>query len=127
MRQLYCASLLALASVLALSTAYASGPDGPPPPAIAPNDTVPQKSSAPPPPPQLLDDGSKSEPSVTIRKDGDKSIEEYRLNGQLYMIKVTPKIGPPYYLMDKDGSGTMSPYDLKDGHMMIPHWVLFTF
>ena len=45
------------------------------------------------------------EPEVNIIKQTDQTIEEYRIGGRLYMIKVTPKVGPPYYLVDDLGDG----------------------
>ncbi len=64
-------------------------------------------------------------PTVTIVEDGKNVVEEYRLNGQLYMIKVTPKKGKPYYLVDADGDGLLDQRrnDL-DPDVMIPSWVL---
>jgi len=47
------------------------------------------------------------EPTVTIREEDDNRIEEYRMNGQIYMVKVTPKNGIPYYYMDTDGDGKL--------------------
>lgn len=38
------------------------------------------------------------ETEVTIIKRGEDTIEEHRVNGELLMIKVIPRIGPPYYL-----------------------------
>ena len=35
------------------------------------------------------------EPDVTIRQDGDRTVEEYRVNGFLYAVKITPKNGKP--------------------------------
>ncbi len=43
---------------------------------------------------------------VTIRKEKDRMIEEYRVNGKLLQIKITPKHGYPYYLIDTDADGT---------------------
>ncbi len=37
------------------------------------------------------DDAPSGEPDVTIRQEGDKTIQEYRVNGFLYAIKVVPK------------------------------------
>ena len=42
------------------------------------------------------DDAPSGEPDVTIRQEGDKTIQEYRVNGFLYAIKV-PKHGKPYF------------------------------
>ena len=49
----------------------------------------------------------KLEPTVTIRDEEDRQIEEYRLNGRVYMIKITPKKGIPYYYIDSDGDGEL--------------------
>jgi hypothetical protein len=38
------------------------------------------------------------ETEVTIIQRGEDTIEEHRVNGELLMIKVIPRIGPPYYL-----------------------------
>ncbi|HHJ39821.1 MAG: hypothetical protein AXA67_06445 [Methylothermaceae bacteria B42] len=57
------------------------------------------------------------QPEVTIRKKGKSVIEEYRIDGRLYMIKIIPAIGPPYYLIDTDGDGNMDVRrsDLEEG------------
>ena len=39
-----------------------------------------------------------------VAENGDV-IEQYRVNGQLRVVKVTPSRGPVYYLMDNDGDG----------------------
>ena len=43
---------------------------------------------------------------VTIIKSKERTIEEYRVNGRLIQVKITPKNGYPYYLIDTDGDGT---------------------
>lgn len=64
------------------------------------------------------------DPDVTIRQDGDKTIQEYRQNGFLYAIKVTPKGGKPYFLVRADGSdGNFIRSDNPD--MLIPAWEIF--
>ena len=45
------------------------------------------------------------EPEVSIIKRDDAVVHEYRMNGQLYMIKIEPVVGPPYYLFDSNGDG----------------------
>ena len=47
-------------------------------------------------------------PAVTLREHENRMVEEYRVNNNLYMIKVTPSIGAPYFLVDEDGSGDMA-------------------
>lgn len=56
-------------------------------------------------PPKVQDE--QLEPTVTIRRAEDRQVEEYRLNGRVYMIKVTPKIGLPYYYIDSDNDGLL--------------------
>jgi hypothetical protein len=51
--------------------------------------------------------GEQLEPTVTIREEEDRRIEEYRMNGRIYMIKVTPENGIPYYYIDSDGDGQL--------------------
>ena len=70
------------------------------------------------------DDAPDADPDVTIRQDGDKTIQEYRQNGFLYAIKVTPKGGKPYFLVRSDGSdGNFIRSDNPD--MLIPAWEIF--
>lgn len=65
------------------------------------------------------------EPKVTIHEDGRGVVEEYRLNGSLYMVKITPKSGVPYYLVDADGDGELeSRRNELDPDVMIPSWML---
>lgn len=67
------------------------------------------------------------EPQITItRKDGNK-IEEYRLRGQLYMVKVTPRRGKPYYLVDPRGDGQMKRYDDLSPNLVVPMWMVKEF
>lgn len=64
------------------------------------------------------------EPEVTIRQEDDKTVEEYRINGFLYAIKVTPKNGPPYFLVAVDDDGNFTRADSPSG-MRIPAWKIF--
>lgn len=80
---------------------------------------------APPPPPGLLDPAL--EPQVTIIKRGQDKVEEFRLNGKLYMLKVTPPHGTPYYLVDEKGDGLMSRRDSFESGNRVPMWVIGTF
>ncbi len=71
-------------------------------------------------------DENPPEPEVRIEAGKNVQIEEYRVNGQVYMIKVIPKKGPPYYLVDADGDGEFDIHrnDLSP-NLKIPSWVLF--
>ena len=70
------------------------------------------------------EDAPAADPDVTIRQDGDKTIQEFRQNGFLYAIKITPKNGKPYFLVRADGSeGNFIRSDQPD--MLIPAWEIF--
>jgi hypothetical protein len=46
-------------------------------------------------------------PQVTVRTEGDQTVQEYRRSGQLYMVVVTPKGGiPQTYMVDQKGAWT---------------------
>lgn len=77
----------------------------------------------PVPPP--MDSEAEFEPEITITESGNTKIEEYRAGGQLYMIKITPWKGVPYFLVDSDGDGDFErrANDL-DPRLLIPSWVL---
>jgi len=66
-------------------------------------------------------------PDVQILQNKSANIEEFRSNGKVYMIKVKPKKGPAYYLVDADGDGDFDTRrnDLQP-KLLIPSWVLFT-
>jgi hypothetical protein len=84
--------------------------------------------AVPPPPdiPEPIQSGEPIEPEVTILQKEDSTVEEYRVNGRLYMVKITPSAGAPYYLMDRDGDGMMEFRTSKLGDdVVVPQWVLF--
>ena len=72
------------------------------------------------------------EPEVVIKQKDDSTIEEYRIKGKLYAIKVTPKncwvkfICHPYYLVDVKGNGNFVRSDVENAEYLIPKWTLFT-
>lgn len=67
------------------------------------------------------------EPEVTIIKQTDLTIEEFRSGGKLYMIKVTPKYGPPYYLVDDRGDGKFARQESLDSGYRPPQWIIHRF
>ena len=102
--------------------------------AEAPKQGAPKPSAeAPPPPPPASGTPASSasepetglEPEITITTRGELTYEEYRVHGKLYMIKVTPKHGKPYYLIDHEGSGQLRRSDLEPT-ISIPNWVIKT-
>ncbi len=77
----------------------------------------------PEPPPMPADSEAVDEPEVTIVKRGEDTVTEYRIRGKLYMVKVTPPHGVPYYLIDKEGNGQMVRDDAAP-NLAVPMWVI---
>ena len=107
--------LLLLLSLLAMSAAAQQPPAGLQP--------LPE----PPPPPPGMQPDPALEPQVTISKRGEDKVEEYRMNGKLYMLKVTPPHGVSYYLVDEKGDGRMSRQESLDSGLRVPMWVIHKF
>ena len=66
-------------------------------------------------------------PPVTIKPSSAGRVVEYRANGKLYMLKVIPKYGKPYYLIDRRGDGQFARQDSLDSGMRPPMWVVKEF
>jgi len=100
-----------------------------PEPELSQEEATGELAPAPAPPelPSRLEDGQPIEPEVTIVRKGDAVVEEYRANGRMFMVKITPKVGKPYYLLDKDGDGNMESRmtDLYED-FVVPQWVIFS-
>ena len=78
------------------------------------------------PPPVPTGTTEEMEPEVTIQQRGEQRIEEYSINGQVYMIKVVPAKGVPYYLIDTDGDGELeSRRGELDPKLLVPSWTIF--
>ena len=75
----------------------------------------------------LVKQGKRPERVVTIKENKQTTVKEYRINGQLRAIKVTPKNGmPPYYLVDTKGTGQfvrMGPDVGAD--LQLPQWIFY--
>jgi hypothetical protein len=101
--------------------------DAPPPPQIN-NESI--KEVPPPPHYAPTKDNSNDraeEPQVTIVERNGATFEETRLHGKLYKIKVTPKVGKPYYLIDEEGKGEWHRYDGPVDRTVVPQWVILKF
>ncbi len=85
--------------------------------------TVPEALPAP----DVVEHDEEMEPEVTIIQREDETVEEYRVNGRLYMVKITPFVGKPYYFIDRDGDGLM---DSRMGDIYnpfrVPQWEIFS-
>ena len=82
--------------------------------------------NAPPPTVEGPADRELAEPEVNIIRRGNRTIEEYRHNGQLYMVRIVPAKGRPYYLIDAAGDDDLETrrFEIEPGTVM-PAWVLF--
>jgi hypothetical protein len=93
---------------------------------------VAAESKGPPPDAQPVPDGPPTakdidEPQITIRNKGTHREEEYRLHGKLYMVKIIPPKGKPYYLVDNVGNGKFVRYEGPAVPIAVPMWVIHTF
>ncbi len=102
-----------LSGALAAAHAADKGEPLPPPPPTS------GASTAPPLPESGI------EPEITITTERDEIHEEYRYNGVLYMVKVIPSVGPPYYLV-YDDQGRSRRSDLEPD-IIVPQWVIRRF
>lgn len=64
-------------------------------------------------------------PDVTIIASEERTVYEFRQNGQLRMVRVVPKWGKPYYLVPADP--TKGYGDLERADMLLPSWVIAEF
>jgi hypothetical protein len=74
--------------------------------------------------PDVIVDGDVIEPDVKIIKREEGTLYEYRINGQLYMVKVQPVKGPAYYMVDRDGDGEFDVRSTDPTNISVPQWIL---
>ncbi len=91
------------------------------------------QSEAPPPPPmrdpeplppKVQNPEDQIEPQVIIRQEEGRMVEEYSSGGVVYMVRIVPDVGPPYFLIDTTGDGN---FDSRFQHNQIDpvypaHW-----
>jgi hypothetical protein len=117
-------TLLALLVAAFLLPAFAQTGARPRPPGTLPLEEVPP----PPPIPEAPEPGAAIEPQVTTRTEGDQTVQEYRHKGKLYMVRVTPRHGRPYVLVDQRGDGQFTRQDNPlDTGLRVPQWVILEF
>lgn len=95
--------------------------------ALAAQDTAPAEPAreAPLQEKVVAEPAQEAPPTVAIRVEGNGDrVEEYRQNGRVYMVKVTPSRGPAYYLMDTDGNGKLNRDD-RDPRISPVHWTIY--
>ena len=92
----------------------------------AQDDTELRAFPEPPDVPPAAYQGETVEPDVTIIETASETIYEYRVRGQLYMVKIHPQVGPPYYMVDTTGDGQLNSRQDRVWNNSIPQWVLFS-
>lgn len=113
MRRILCTLLCGLISY----NAYSIEEDAPPPPEVTEEQGRVAEAEA----------RAQLKPEVTIIKRKKELVEEYRLHGKLYMVKVNPTIGRSYYMIDHDGDGVLETTDHELDHSaFVPQWILLS-
>ncbi len=117
---------IVLSLFLLVSGSYAAS-DIPPPPSGA---TRQQQAAAPAEVPTLPDENEADDsrnipqPEVRIIRKKETTIEEYRVNGRLRYVKITPSVGKPYYMVDMDGDGSVETRYNDLDNPPINQWIL---
>lgn len=97
------------------------------PPTLNTNQEIPitKTNEAPPTLPDEADDSRNiPQPEVRIIRRKDAVVEEYRVNGHLRFIKITPSSGNPYYMVDTDGDGVLETRNDNFANPPINQWIL---
>jgi hypothetical protein len=89
--------------------------------AAAPSDQPPGLTPVPDGPP-----GADDTATVSIKSTKEGTVEEYRTGKQVYMTKITPKVGKPYYMVDPIGNGRFNRMETLPG-LQPPQWVIKDF
>lgn len=86
----------------------------------APRQDVPIPEKVPSPP------SEETTPTVSIRSsDNGDVIEEYRQGGAVFMVRITPKHGKPYYLYDDDRNGRLDRSDAEKNDISPVYWTIY--
>ena len=96
-----------------------------------PPGTSPLEAPPPLPPADLVREPvpeGELQPQVTTRTENGETLQEYRVGGRLYMMRVIPRTGRPYVLVDHRGDGQFTRQDhTLDAGVRVPQWVLLEF
>ena len=90
------------------------------------------RDNAPPPPPireplppKVTDPDEQIEPQVRIRREDDRTVEEYVSNGRVYMVRIKPAVGPAYYMVDTTGDGLLNTRHDRFEPVKPVYWKIF--
>lgn len=78
----------------------------------------PEEATPPSPPPG-------EEYQINEYEQGSTIIQEYRIRGFLHGIRVIPKRGKPYFLVNSDGDNSFTRPE-NSGHMLVPQWKIMS-
>ena len=119
-----------LFTLIIFSSAMFAADDIPPPPPLnkAEGKFTAKNNGAIPTLPDEVDEADDSrnipQPEIRIIRKKDTVIEEYRVNGRLRFIKITPSVGNPYYMVDTDGDGVLETREDNFSNPPINQWIL---
>ena len=85
---------------------------------------------AAPAPPEIANDAELQaalQAQVKQLQRENQTVEEYRSNGRLRFVRVTPQHGRSYYLIADAANGGFVRRDSLDSGLKVPMWVLFSF
>ncbi len=107
------ASRALLAALLCCAAGFAAAQTAPAPAAPS-TQPLPELSPGAP--------ASADEPVITIRRQEGSELKEYRVRGQLMAVKVTPQIGKPYWLINRNGE--LQRHDGPSPNLTVPSWLV---
>ena len=83
-----------------------------------------QRAVEDPPLPEKVRPSESLAGDVTVRREGPNVIEEYRREGAIYMVVVTPENGVRYTYLDTDGDGRLEG-DPQEGRTRPVYYTLY--
>jgi hypothetical protein len=84
------------------------------------------QANVPPSPLEEYRGGTDEEPQVTIIRKDTETVEEVRVGGVLRYVRVTPRIGRPYYLVPTSNGQNLTRQDSLGSGLSVPMWLLFS-
>ncbi|MDT8364368.1 MAG: DUF2782 domain-containing protein [Nitrosomonas sp.] len=67
------------------------------------------------------------DPEITITERKDETVEEYWVHGRLHMIKIIPKIGKPYFLLNRHRASEPPHRGNMESGVSVPMWEIYRF
>ncbi|MDW8478588.1 MAG: DUF2782 domain-containing protein [Xanthomonadales bacterium] len=80
-------------------------------PLLAPGLATAEPAREEAPLPEKVPPPDEPPPTVRIRRVREDLVIEYRRGGRLWMVRVEPRHGPPYHLIDTNGDGRLDRAD----------------